>query len=115
MDCVAPSATAATNARITQIKTHAWDNTSVVIVGNKADLKQHRAVDKEDGKRLADELGIQRRRRARAGVSHNYPLPFLPLCLLPTQEPGCVQPTPTKHALWCRSYFNSSFLIHTVC
>ena len=86
MDCVAPSATAATNARITQIKTHAWDNTSVVIVGNKADLKQHRAVDKEDGKRLADELGIQRRRRARAGVSHNYPLPFRPL--LPATHSG---------------------------
>ena len=49
--------------RITQIKTHAWDNTSVVIVANKCDLKQHRAVDKEDGKRLADDLGISPRPR----------------------------------------------------
>ena len=88
MDCVAPSATAATNARITQIKTHAWDNTSVVIVGNKADLKQHRAVDKEDGKRLADDLGIQRRRRARRASPTTTPSLSVPFCLLPTQEPG---------------------------
>ncbi len=44
--------------RVTQIKTHAWDNTSVVIVGNKTDLKTQRVVQKEDGQKLGETLGM---------------------------------------------------------
>ena len=46
-------------ARTTQIKTHAWDNTSVILVGNKCDLKHQRLVDREQGKRLAEDLGTR--------------------------------------------------------
>ena len=46
--------------RVTQIKTHAWDNTSVVLVGNKCDLEDMRMVEKEDGEKLAETLGMQR-------------------------------------------------------
>ena len=43
--------------RCTQIKMYSWDNAQVVLVGNKCDLEQDRAVTQERGKRLADQLG----------------------------------------------------------
>ena len=45
-------------ARVTQIKTHAWDNTSLVLVGNKIDLRERRVVQKEDGEKLGETLGM---------------------------------------------------------
>lgn len=45
------------SGRVTQIKSHAWDNTTVVLVGNKSDLKNGRRVDREQGAMLAEELG----------------------------------------------------------
>jgi GTPase SAR1 family protein len=36
---------------------YSWDNAQVVLVGNKCDLEQDRAVTQERGKRLADQLG----------------------------------------------------------
>uniref|UniRef100_A0A5F9C6U3 small monomeric GTPase n=1 Tax=Oryctolagus cuniculus TaxID=9986 RepID=A0A5F9C6U3_RABIT len=41
----------------TQIKTYSWDNAQVILVGNKCDLEDERAVPAEDGRRLADDLG----------------------------------------------------------
>ncbi|UJR28866.1 hypothetical protein I4U23_010088 [Adineta vaga] len=41
----------------TQIKMYSWDNAQVVLVGNKCDLEQDRAVTLERGQRLADQLG----------------------------------------------------------
>ena len=43
--------------RCTQIKMYSWDNAQVVLVGNKCDLEQDRAVIQDRGKRLADQLG----------------------------------------------------------
>ncbi|XP_067877286.1 RAB3D, member RAS oncogene family, a isoform X3 [Heterodontus francisci] len=43
----------------TQIKTYSWDNAQVILVGNKSDLEDDRVVPTEDGKRLADELGVE--------------------------------------------------------
>lgn len=43
--------------RVTQIKAHAWDNTSLVLVGNKCDLEDLRTVEKCDGEQLAEHLG----------------------------------------------------------
>ncbi|CAF3872289.1 unnamed protein product [Rotaria magnacalcarata] len=43
----------------TQIKMYSWDNAQVVLVGNKCDLEQDRAVTEERGKRLADQLGLE--------------------------------------------------------
>lgn len=43
--------------RCTQIKMYSWDNAQVVLVGNKCDLEEERAVTQERGKRLADQLG----------------------------------------------------------
>lgn len=43
----------------TQIKTYSWDNAQVILVGNKCDLEDNRAISPEDGKRLADELGLE--------------------------------------------------------
>jgi hypothetical protein len=43
--------------RCTQIKMYSWDNAQVVLVGNKCDLEQDRAVTHERGKRLADQMG----------------------------------------------------------
>jgi GTPase SAR1 family protein len=43
--------------RCTQIKMYSWDNAQVVLVGNKSDLEQDRAVTQERGQRLADQLG----------------------------------------------------------
>jgi GTPase SAR1 family protein len=36
---------------------YSWDNAQVVLVGNKCDLEQDRAVIQERGQRLADQLG----------------------------------------------------------
>ena len=36
---------------------YSWDNAQVVLVGNKCDLEQDRAVSQDRGKRLADQLG----------------------------------------------------------
>jgi GTPase SAR1 family protein len=36
---------------------YSWDNAQVVLVGNKSDLEQDRAVTQERGQRLADQLG----------------------------------------------------------
>jgi GTPase SAR1 family protein len=36
---------------------YSWDNAQVVLVGNKCDLEQDRAVTHERGRRLADQLG----------------------------------------------------------
>ncbi|XP_069915207.1 ras-related protein Rab-3D [Oryctolagus cuniculus] len=43
----------------TQIKTYSWDNAQVILVGNKCDLEDERAVPAEDGRRLADDLGFE--------------------------------------------------------
>ncbi|ETE69393.1 Ras-related protein Rab-3D [Ophiophagus hannah] len=43
----------------TQIKTYSWDNAQVILVGNKCDLEDNRVIPTEDGKRLADELGLE--------------------------------------------------------
>ncbi|CAF0712502.1 unnamed protein product [Adineta steineri] len=43
----------------TQIKMYSWDNAQVVLVGNKCDLEQDRAVSLERGQRLADQLGLE--------------------------------------------------------
>ncbi|CAF1676926.1 unnamed protein product [Adineta ricciae] len=43
----------------TQIKMYSWDNAQVVLVGNKCDLEQDRAVTQERGQRLADQLGLE--------------------------------------------------------
>ncbi|XP_028678390.1 RAB3D, member RAS oncogene family, b [Erpetoichthys calabaricus] len=42
----------------TQIKTYSWENTQVILVGNKCDLEDDRVIPTEDGKRLADDLGF---------------------------------------------------------
>ena len=41
-----------------QVRTYSWDNTKVVLVGNKCDLEDQRVVSYEQGKRLADSLGF---------------------------------------------------------
>ncbi|XP_014870813.1 RAB3D, member RAS oncogene family, b [Poecilia latipinna] len=43
----------------TQIKTYSWDNTQVILVGNKCDLEDERVIATEDGQRLAEELGFR--------------------------------------------------------
>ncbi|XP_013381633.1 ras-related protein Rab-3 isoform X2 [Lingula anatina] len=43
----------------TQIKTHAWPNTSVILVGNKCDLEDQRNVTTKHGQKLADQLGLE--------------------------------------------------------
>ncbi|KAK7501124.1 hypothetical protein BaRGS_00007609 [Batillaria attramentaria] len=42
----------------TQIKTHAWSNASVVLVGNKCDLEDSRVVSQAKGQDLASDLGM---------------------------------------------------------
>lgn len=44
--------------RATQIKTYSWDNAQVILVGNKCDLEDDRVIPTEEGKRLAEELGL---------------------------------------------------------
>uniref|UniRef100_H2LEZ0 small monomeric GTPase n=1 Tax=Oryzias latipes TaxID=8090 RepID=H2LEZ0_ORYLA len=41
----------------TQIKTYSWDSAQVVLVGNKLDLEEDRQVPRQDGQRVATELG----------------------------------------------------------
>lgn len=41
-----------------QVKTYSWDNTQVVLVGNKCDMEEERAVTFEQGKKVADQLGF---------------------------------------------------------
>ncbi|KAK7099720.1 hypothetical protein V1264_022785 [Littorina saxatilis] len=43
----------------TQIKTHAWSNASVVLVGNKCDLEESRVVNQSRGQDLAQDLGLE--------------------------------------------------------
>ena len=40
-----------------QVKTYSWENTQVVLVGNKCDMEEERVVTYEQGKKLADSLG----------------------------------------------------------
>ncbi|TPP65093.1 RAB3C member RAS oncogene family [Fasciola gigantica] len=44
---------------VTQIKTYSWDNAQVVLVGNKCDLANDRAVSVDWGRRLAQQLGLE--------------------------------------------------------
>ena len=44
--------------RCTQVKTHAWSNASVLLVGNKSDLEENRVVSQFRGQKLAEDLGI---------------------------------------------------------
>lgn len=44
-------------SRATQIKTYSWDSAQVVLVGNKLDLEEDRQVPRQDGQRVATELG----------------------------------------------------------
>ncbi|XP_066919018.1 ras-related protein Rab-3A-like [Clytia hemisphaerica] len=41
-----------------QVKTYSWDNTQVVLVGNKCDMEEERAVTYEQGRKLGDQLGF---------------------------------------------------------
>ncbi|XP_002162570.1 ras-related protein Rab-3C isoform X1 [Hydra vulgaris] len=41
-----------------QVKTYSWDNTQVVLVGNKCDMDEERAVTYEQGKKLSEQLGF---------------------------------------------------------
>lgn len=43
--------------RCTQIKMYSWDNAQVVLVGNKMDLEDDRVISTEKGRRLAEQLG----------------------------------------------------------
>jgi len=43
--------------RLTNINTHAWSNTSVVLCGNKCDREELRVVPTQAGTDLADKLG----------------------------------------------------------
>lgn len=43
--------------RCTQIKTHAWSNCCVCLVGNKCDMEASREVSTRQGQELASELG----------------------------------------------------------
>ena len=40
------------------MKTYSWDNTQVVLVGNKCDMEEERVVTYDQGKKLADSLGF---------------------------------------------------------
>ena len=44
--------------RASQVKTYSWDNTQVVLVGNKCDMEEERQVTYEQGKKIADQLGF---------------------------------------------------------
>jgi len=44
---------------VLQIKTHSWEKTPVILIGNKCDMANERAVQSEEGKRLADLLGLE--------------------------------------------------------
>ena len=42
-----------------QVKTYSLSNDKVILVGNRCDLEEHRAVTYERGKQLADQLGLE--------------------------------------------------------
>jgi len=44
---------------VLQIKTHSWEKTPVVLIGNKCDMANERVVQLEEGKNLAEELGLE--------------------------------------------------------
>lgn len=44
-------------SRVLQIKTHSWEKTPVILIGNKCDMANERVVRTEEGKKLADVLG----------------------------------------------------------
>ena len=44
-------------SRVLQIKTHSWEKTPVMLVGNKCDMADERVVQSADGERLSNELG----------------------------------------------------------
>ena len=44
-------------SRVLQIKTHSWEKTPVMLIGNKCDMANERVVRMDEGKKLADELG----------------------------------------------------------
>ena len=46
------------HSRASQVKTYSWDNTQVVLVGNKCDMEEERAITFEQGKKLGDQLGF---------------------------------------------------------
>jgi len=60
--------------RCTQIKTHAWSNSSVTLVGNKCDLEDARVILTKDGEELAQNLG---------NTNNTYLLPLNLLLLNP--------------------------------
>ncbi|XP_060064756.1 ras-related protein Rab-3-like isoform X2 [Ylistrum balloti] len=43
----------------TQIKTHAWSNACVLLVGNKCDIEESRCVSTKSGEELAKDLGLE--------------------------------------------------------
>ncbi|XP_046561316.1 ras-related protein Rab-3 isoform X2 [Haliotis rubra] len=43
----------------TQIKTHAWSNACVLLVGNKCDAEESRVVDSKEGEDLSKDLGLE--------------------------------------------------------
>ncbi|KAK6179017.1 hypothetical protein SNE40_011468 [Patella caerulea] len=43
----------------TQIKTHAWSNASVLLVGNKCDLEDRRTITAKEGEELGGNLGLE--------------------------------------------------------
>ncbi|XP_076235625.1 RAS oncogene family member Rab3 isoform X2 [Calliopsis andreniformis] len=43
---------------VTQIKNYSNDNSQVILVGNKCDMKDERVISTERGKALADQLGV---------------------------------------------------------
>ncbi|XP_067934541.1 ras-related protein Rab-3-like isoform X1 [Watersipora subatra] len=44
---------------LTNIQTHAWPSTSVVLCGNKCDMDDQRVVPEDTGSKLAEKLGLQ--------------------------------------------------------
>ncbi|CAF0854586.1 unnamed protein product [Rotaria sordida] len=44
---------------VLQIKTHSWEKTPVILIGNKCDMANERVVHLEEGKKLADALGLE--------------------------------------------------------
>ena len=45
--------------RITQIKNYSWDNAQIILVGNKCDMEDERAVVPERGRQLAEHLNVE--------------------------------------------------------
>ena len=44
---------------ITQIRNYSWDNAQIVLVGNKCDMEDERAVVPERGRGLAESLNVE--------------------------------------------------------